>query len=265
MHLFDSHLHLQEECFSAVLSETIQKAQNAGILYLHCCGTNPQDWPIVADLHKKYPFISISFGVHPWFVDALSDNWIEQLHNYLTHYPAGIGEIGLDFTLKGADRDRQENIFLMQLSLAKQLNRPVSIHCSKAWDTFIQCVEKSMLPKGSCMIHSFSGSEHILPFILEKRIYISFSGSITYKSEKKIQLLISKLPIDQILIETDSPAQIPKAAKRNSILMHNEPYYLSEIIEKLSVFYRIDVSLLAKIIFENSITFFKRIGINEFF
>ncbi|MEA1969092.1 MAG: TatD family hydrolase [Thermodesulfobacteriota bacterium] len=210
MKFFDSHCHLQDKRIIKDIGTTIEKWHSIGGKYLVCCGTNENDWKDVLKISEKYDFVIPCFGIHPWFITKASDKWQTSLELYLNRVKSGIGEIGLDFTLKKSNPLLQEKIFKTQLELAKEKELPVSIHIRKAWDPFIHILKHmGEVPAGG-LIHSYSGSADMIPLFEKYGLYISFSGSITNQNNRKVRQALQKVSLNRVLIETDSPDIIPK-------------------------------------------------------
>ncbi|MDY0223162.1 MAG: TatD family hydrolase [Desulfobacterium sp.] len=209
MNLFDAHCHLQDKGLRQSLSEILEKWSRSNRGYLACCGTAESDWEKVAAIARNNPQVIANFGIHPWKAAHLTDKWEEKLEEWLNRMPSGVGEIGLDFMDKSSDRNRQKEVFLAQLDLANQLARPVSIHILKAWDSFITILKRmAPLPHGG-LIHSYSGSADMVPLFESYNLFISFSGAITNPRNKKVAKALKAVSSNRLLVETDSPDQIP--------------------------------------------------------
>ncbi len=209
MSLFDAHCHLQDPRLGQRIPELLERWSRLGRGYLACCATDESDWAGVAAIARNHPRVIANFGVHPWQVSTLTDQWAERLNGWLCRMPSGVGEIGLDFTDPSVDRSRQEAVFLAQLDLANQLGRPVSIHIRRAWDRFIHILKSAPPLSHGGLIHSYSGSADMIPLFERCNLYISFSGSITNPRNKKAAKALGAVRFDRLLIETDSPDQIP--------------------------------------------------------
>jgi len=185
--------------------------KSSGGGFLVCCGTLESDWDRVLEIKRDYDAVIPSFGVHPWHVETLSDSWEKRLESYLQLIPAGIGEIGLDFTDRSPSQEVQESVFRIQLAMAKGLGLPVSIHIRKAWESFIGILKELGPLPGGGLIHSFSGSADMVPLFERYNLYISFSGSLTNPSSKKVHRALQAVSFNRILLETDSPDLLPKS------------------------------------------------------
>lgn len=179
--------------------------------FLVCCGTLESDWDRVLEIKRDYDSVIPSFGVHPWHAETLSDNWEKRLESYLQLIPAGIGEIGLDFTDTSPSQEVQESVFRIQLTMAKGLGLPVSIHIRKAWESFIRILKELGPLPGGGLIHSFSGSADMVPLFERYNLHISFSGSLTNPSNKKVHKALQAVSFNRILLETDSPDLLPRS------------------------------------------------------
>jgi TatD DNase family protein len=206
--LFDSHCHLQDKRLSSRLNSIIERALSAGVGEMMCCGVQPGDWEEVANLGKRFDSVHVSFGVHPWFVEKAEESWRSMLVNYLESHPGGVGEIGLDFVRNDILREVQEHFFREQIRIANRLNRPVSIHCRKAFQRVKEIIVQEGLECGGVM-HSYSGAAEMVSQFENMGLYISFSGAITRSRNKKGHKALLAVSSKRLLLETDSPDLAP--------------------------------------------------------
>jgi TatD DNase family protein len=209
MKLFDCHCHLQDERLQEGLAEHLALARKVGVARFACCGVSEADWPLVAKLSDENDEIVPSYGLHPWEVHNRSPQWLKTLRQYLSNGPAGVGEIGLDHGIRVRNDKEQEEVFLAQLALAVELNRPVSIHCRRAFPTLIRLLSKHERPQAGFVVHSFSGSLDDMNALFELGAYFSFSGTCTFTRNKKAHRNIKAAPRERLLIETDCPDMYP--------------------------------------------------------
>jgi len=251
MQFIDMHTHLQDKRLSDI-DKIIKNAQENGIEHFVICGTRQEDWGKVAQIHDKYKDITTpSFGIHPWFIESVDDNWKTELNSYLDKYPdAFIGEIGLDKWKEGIKdkKEKQIEIFAYQYELAKEKNRKVVIHCIKAWGWFNKFLYKNRVPE-KFMFHSFNGSAETANKICKAGGYISLSASILRNKAK--DRILEMIPNDKLLIETDSPDQSPYKGQINT------PDNLLYIAKKIADIKDIDINDLAKNTYQNSTGFIK--------
>ncbi len=174
-----------------------------------CCGCNEANWNTVLDLARTHREIVPSFGIHPWHMQGRSGNWIEVLERYLAAQPSGVGEIGLDHAVVPRVDEEQESVFLAQLRLARKLQRPLSIHCRKAWGRLLSILDREGGGPWLGLIHSYSGSAELVKPLEEMGWYISFSGAITRPENKRARQALKAVSPGRLLIETDSPDLLP--------------------------------------------------------
>lgn len=230
MKLFDSHTHLQDERVAGSMDAMMDRARNVGVSRILSCGTREEDWGPLKELARHHPEILPAYGIHPWFIETLSPDWLNILGGFLREGYAAMGEIGLDFAVEGLHRGKQEAVFLAQLRLAKDLKRPVSIHCRKAWGRMVDLLkQEGGLPHGGA-IHSFSGSVEMLNECQRLGAFISFSGSITRTNNLKAKKAAAAVSEDRLLIETDSPDILPV----NVTGPLNEPSYVIHVVNTLA-------------------------------
>jgi TatD DNase family protein len=210
MKLFDAHCHLQDERLQSSLAEILSSSVPEFPASLASCGTSEKDWSILEELAGKDERIVPSFGLHPWFIEERSDNWLSVLEDYLKRNKrAAIGETGLDWALKKNNELLQEGIFLSHIELAIKYSRPLSIHCRRAFHRLIPLISQGGALPRPFLVHSFSGNLQDMEKLLEIGAYFSFSGSCTYSGNKRAHRSVAAVPSDRILLETDCPDMYP--------------------------------------------------------
>lgn len=207
--LVDSHTHLQDNAFDKDRDSVLLRSKQNGVNKFICNATSENDWESVLDLAKANNSIIPFIGIHPWFVNQVSSDWDTKLSAIIEENTiSGIGEIGLDRWKDNIDTDKQESIFRKQLELAYSKNLPASIHCLKAWD-WLTCILEDIKKMPVFMIHAYSGSKEMLDNLLRYNCYFSFGGGALYPNRKKSCESLKAIPVDRLLIETDSPDMIP--------------------------------------------------------
>jgi TatD DNase family protein len=209
MQYVDAHCHLHDPRIIHDIPGMVQRAQAAGVTHMVTCATMEANFEVTAKLARQYPAIVPCYGIHPWFLDSLSPGWQQVLGDRVAAENCGIGETGLDFMDKNADRDRQMAVFAGHLALARDLDRPINIHIRKAWDAFVRLLKKTGPLKTPGLVHSFSGSADMAALLMRYNLYISFSGSVTRPGAKKVVTALKAVPKDRILLETDTPDIYP--------------------------------------------------------
>lgn len=254
LHFFDAHAHLQDPRFAADDDAVITRAKNAGVTLVVCCGTSPADWPVLAQLCSRQPSLIPAFGLHPWEIASAGNDWFDLLAQYLECFPnAGVGEIGMDHAMDPATFARQEDAFRRQLALARDLTRPVSVHCRKAWAALHEVLRHTGIGEAGGMIHSWSGAPDMLPALLDFGLCISFSGTITYPRNKRAHRSIAAVPWDRLLIETDSPDQKPMGMLQSC----NEPAFLPLVAQAAADLRNTPIGEIATVTRENGLRLFE--------
>jgi TatD DNase family protein len=245
--LFDAHCHLQDDRLSGREVEILERAQQKRVTAMMCCGCQENDWERVYDLSRR-DGVWVSFGLHPWFVRERTTDWLKRLRGFLESVPhAGVGEIGLDRAVQ-SDLTLQEDVFVQQLRLARDLKRPVSIHCRRAFGRMIELLEKEGGVQ-SGLIHSYSGSVDLLPVFERLGLYVSFSGTITHTNSKRARQAIAAVSKDRLLIETDSPDLPPEGTTAGMV---NEPANLPFVLEAAARLIGLSAQETAKLTFDNA-------------
>jgi TatD DNase family protein len=231
MRLFDTHCHLQDERIAAKTEAVMERARNAGVVRLLCCGTRESDWEAVKILSVRYKEIVPAFGLHPWFVRERSDKWLERLERTLDEIPgAAVGEIGLDHAIDTRDDKDQALVLSVQLRLARAYGRPVSLHCRKAWGPMMEVLERNgETPEGGA-VHSYSGPPDHVSRLEKLNVAISFSGSITHERNRRGRASLAAVSERFMLVETDAP-DIPPAGVETGA---NEPAQCAAIVRKIA-------------------------------
>ena len=193
------------------MDEALRQASGAGVKVMLCNGTNPDDWGRVLALAAGHKGIVPCLGLHPWFADKARAGWIEILEDMLMGVPSCVGEIGLDKTV-AVDFNRQEEIFRVQLQLAKKLKRPVSIHCVKAWGRLLDILKEEQPPV--FMLHAYGGPPEMVGNLARLGAYFSFTGDMMNPRREKMRRALLTAPPKRLLFETESPE--PDARGRRS-------------------------------------------------
>jgi len=253
MRLFDCHNHIQDDRLFPKLGKTMERARLAGVERMAVKGCSEADWPKVEKIVNRYENAYIAFGLHPWFIKERSTQCFQTLERLLTAYPqASVGEIGIDRALENRNDAEQEEVFLQQIEIARKFDRPVTIHCRRAWGRLIGLLDQfGELPRGM-LIHCFGGSAEVAAELVGRGAFISFSGSITRPSAKKAGAAIRAVPDDRILIETDAPDILPHGAPSGA----NEPANLPLVLAKAAELSGVSEAVLAELTFRNAERFF---------
>lgn len=219
MEWIDTHCHLDEESFTQDCTDTIQRAVDAGVKTMLAVGITLESCRRVVELAQKYPSVYAIVGLHPNYVSAAQPGDWEQIVE-LVKAPkvVGLGETGLDKYWDYAPIDLQVEYFDRHIELSRQLNLPFVVHCREAESEVVAVLRKHAAngPLNGA-IHSFCGSAETAAACLEMGLHLSFAGMLTFKKNDALRQLSATLPLDRLLVETDSPylAPTPYRSKRN--------------------------------------------------
>lgn len=210
--LLDAHNHLQDVRLAPHLDALLPALAQLRIRRAVVNGTEEADWPRVAELAARFPWIQPSFGLHPWKVGHRSPLWLDHLRSLLEDHPhAGVGEIGLDRWIRPANVREQHEVLEPQLALAAELERPLSLHCLKAWGALRELLEHSPLPKRGFLLHSYSGPAELIQPFIQLGAYFSFPAYFLHTRKHAQRTLFALMPRERLLVETDSPDMGPPA------------------------------------------------------
>ncbi|CAI8595276.1 unnamed protein product [Vicia faba] len=232
MKVFDAHCHLQDPRILSKTPQLIKAAQDTGVVNFAVNGVCEQDWGSVKQLSIAFPSVLPSFGLHPWYVADRSPNWFKKLKEYFDSTPsAAVGEIGLDKGSHGKKIDFSEQVEVLrqQLELAKELNKPASVHCVRAYGDLLELM-KSMGPfPAGVILHSYLGSAEMVPEFSKLGAYFSFSGFIMSLKANKAKKMLRMVSSDRILLETDAPDALPKSNINSLFFVEGDTSVAEEI------------------------------------
>ncbi len=207
MRLFDAHNHLQDARFGNRQEKLISDCAAVGLSKMVVNGTCESDWSTVATLAKWHDCVLPSFGLHPWYVDERSPDWLAKLKQQLDAWPGAVGEIGLDRWKPGLVYEEQEEVFTAQLHLSAERNLPASIHCLKTWGRLHELLCDGPLPKRGFLLHSYGGPAEMVEPLAKLGAYFSFPGAFVQERKTRRRNAFRQVPTDRLLIETDAPDQ----------------------------------------------------------
>jgi TatD DNase family protein len=253
--LFDAHNHIQAVAFDGCLPEVLARAAGAGVGRMMACGTGAKgDWERLLrldDTHRQA--ISVSIGLHPWYVATADLGWKVTLEKILEDRPFRIGEIGLDKSSRAdAGIEDQMKAFLWQLDLAEERGLPVSIHCVGAWDYLHEALARRDHLR--YMLHSFHGSPELTETFARKGAYFSIGPRSLSAGKRTPEACLAKIPPERLLIETDAPdSPLPEAIFPTG---PNEPARLRDVCTRAARLTGKSVEELEKLTFDNTERFF---------
>lgn len=224
--LIDTHAHLQNARYDNDLESIISRIQQANMKVI-VIGWDLESSRRAIVLASKYEFIYATVGLSHYSASDINDDLLNKISQLAQkRRVVAIGETGLDYYRMAAPIPSQKRLFREQIQLANKLQLPVVVHDRDAHEDIVNTLKEEEAHAG--VIHCFSGDKKMLEKILDIGFYVSISGIITFS--KPLAQLIKQIPLDRLLVETDSPylAPVPKRGKRN------EPSYLKYIVQKIS-------------------------------
>ena len=246
--MIDSHCHLDHEPLISDLENVIQRSKNVGIKKLLTISTSFESFSRIKDIVNKDEIIFGTIGIHPHESEKDLINSDEIIKNLNENKKIiGIGETGLDFYYNNSDKIKQINSFKEHIEAALQTNVPLIIHSRNAEQETYEILNEYKNDNLKILMHCFTGSREFSEKLLNFDSYFSASGIITFKNSLDLQNTFKLLPIDRILIETDSPflAPVPKRGKKN------EPSFIDYTAKKLADIKSISKSEIANITTNN--------------
>ncbi len=262
----DAHVHLQDPRFESDRESVVARARDAGVTGMVCNGTRESDWPLVRELAARHPGVVVPcFGLHPWYAGDRSQGWEERLREALGSVASGVGEIGLDRWVEPRDEPAQELVFRRQLEIARELNRPVMVHCLRAWGWLLEVLgDTPPLPRGM-LLHAYGGSVELIDELAGRGAYFSFGGDTLREGKHRKRQALLAVPIERLLVETDAPdlppphRYAPHARPDGAGAPRNEPANLPRIIDGLAEVRGMTMEDLAAVTTENARRFLGRL------
>lgn len=219
--IIETHAHYDDEVFDADREIVLSSMCDNGIMYLVNVGASLESTAASIKLAQQYSYIYAAAGVHPSHTDQLNEDNFEWLcEQCKKEKVVAVGEIGLDYHWETPEKDVQKRWFGRQLDLARQIKKPVIIHSrDAAKDTYDIITEKNAAQIGG-VIHCYSYSASMALDYVKMGFYIGIGGVVTFKNSKKVREVVKAVPIESIVLETDSPylAPEPHRGKRNTSL-----------------------------------------------
>ncbi|MCH5166100.1 MAG: TatD family hydrolase [Clostridiales bacterium] len=248
--LIDSHAHIYDEEFDGLGgADAIISAMKADNLeYIVCVGCDIPSSRTCVELAEANEKIYATVGVHPYDADTVTEENIGVLRNLASSGKViAIGEIGLDFHRPNSDRIGQMKAMIAQYDLARELCLPMVYHMRDGFGEFYEFAKTRDFPQGA-VLHCFSGSAEIAEYYVKKGFYISFSGTVTYKNAVNLERAAAVVPLDRLLVETDSPYLTPEPL-RGQI---NFPKNVALVAKRLSEIKGLSIGEMEKITAQNT-------------
>lgn len=230
--IFDTHAHYDDEAFSEDADELLSGLPDRGVTGVVTCGVNLVSSANALDFAKKYDFVYAALGYHPENIGDERKGDLDLIAQLLSDEKkaVAVGEIGLDYYYdNAAPKEEQIDLFERQIEIAKDLDLPIIVHDREAHGDTLEILKKYK-PKG--VVHCFSGSVEMAREVVKLGMFIGMGGVVTFKNARKAVEVVSDVPIDKLVLETDCPylAPVPFRGKRNdSGLIANVAEVIGEI------------------------------------
>ena len=262
----DTHCHLtlrfDRDEVPGVLSDACHAGVDGVILIGYCPMHNGKVREILDSIGTGgagLPALAGTAGIHPHEADKFGTKEVDGLRSHLDKPDiVAIGETGLDFFREYADRSNQENLFRSQVKLASESGYPLVIHSRDAFDRTMDILSEFALPSPPGVFHCFGYGPAEIEKVVAMGFFVSFAGMLTYPQSTEIQEACAKAPIDRILVETDSPFQVPHKAKNRKV-SRNEPQYVIETARKAAELRNMEFEDFKKLIKSNTFRCFPKL------
>jgi TatD DNase family protein len=249
--LTDTHCHLFYEDLKNNLSDVLKRAEELGVNRFICVATNMEDARECLLLGETHDNIFASVGVHPHDAKDAPEDFVDQIYDLMTFDSmVAVGEMGLDYFRNISDPEIQKDVFRTQMEIAQELNKPIIFHNRDADQDMIKILKE--FPDVRGVAHCFSSNLETANAFLDLGYYISFSGNLTFKNSH-LPEVAKELPLDRILVETDSPylSPVPHRGKPN------EPGRTRFVAEKLAEIHGVSLELIAEKTTKNATRLFQ--------
>jgi TatD DNase family protein len=251
--LVDSHCHINFEPLSEDTEGVIQRARDLGVNHMLCVSVNLEDYPQVLKLARTYDFIFASVGVHPNHDEGREPTTEELIELAGDPEVVAIGETGLDYFRSTGDMGWQKKRFVRHIEAGIATDKPLIIHTREAAADTMDILEAEQADKCGGVMHCFAEDWKTAQRALDIGFYISFSGIVTFKNAQDMRDVARKVPLDRLLVETDSPylAPVPMRGKTN------EPAFTSYVADVLADVKGVSKEEIARVTTDNFFSLFQ--------
>jgi len=254
--IIDTHIHLDDERYKDDLDEVLNRAKEGGVERFIIPGADVSTLDKAVEIAEKYDDVYFAVGVHPYDLEGFDGLDFEK---YLHHKKCvAVGECGMDyFRLEGTDEEneevkrRQKEVFIAQIEIAKKYKKPLIIHIRNAsHDSKMILLDHNAAEVGG-VLHCFNADEELL-CLADENFYFGIGGVLTFKNAKKLVNVLSKIPKEKLIIETDGPYLTPTPHRGE----RNEPFYTTFIAQKMSELLDISREDIEKLTTKNALKLF---------
>lgn len=259
MNLIDICFNFTHNAFQKDPEAVLRRAKEAGVQAMLVAGSNLKDSAHGLELAERYhPVLSTGVGIHPHHAQLWTADTYQQLKELAAHKTVcAIGETGLDYNRDYSPRAIQREVFEQQIELAIETGLPLLMHQRDAHPDFMRILKPLRDKVTQGVVHCFTGDETMLKDYLDLDLYIGITGWICDERRgKSLQQLVKQIPLERLMVETDSPYLFPRTAKSALSGRRNEPCLLPYIVEQISACTQKPLDTIAQASYENSVRFF---------
>jgi TatD DNase family protein len=253
MAFVDSHCHINFHELAENIDDVLAQMRHNEVIAALCVSVNLTDFPQVLAIAEQYPHIYASVGVHPDYESAEEPS-VARLVELARHPKViAIGETGLDYFRLTGDLEWQRERFRNHIRAARECGKPLIIHTRSAAEDTLRLMAEENAAEASGVMHCFTESWEVAEAALAMGFYISFSGIVTFKNAKQLKEVAQRVPLERMLIETDSPylAPVPHRGKLN------QPAYVKHVAEEIALLRGISVAEVGQSTSDNFTRLFK--------
>ena len=254
--IVDTHIHLDDSRYDEDLDEVLNRAREGGVERFIIPGADPKTLPRAVEISEMYDDVYFAVGIHPYDMESFEDLDFEKFVNHKKC--VAIGECGLDYyRLEGSDKEkesekqRQKEVFIAQIELAKKYKKPLIVHIRDASRDSKEILLQNGASEVGGVLHCYNADDELLS-MADNGFYFGIGGVLTFKNAKKLVNVLPKIPEDKLLIETDGPYLTPTPHRGQ----RNEPFYTTFIANKISELLEIDLKKIKETTTANALKLF---------
>ncbi|MCR4891797.1 MAG: TatD family hydrolase [Lachnospiraceae bacterium] len=256
MRIFDTHAHYDDDRFASDIKDVMESLKEAGVLHFTNISSDLPSVDKTLEIIKDYPQAYGALGIHPSELIGLEESDMEEIERKLRNEPraVAVGEIGLDYHYDdGPDKELQKTWFRRQLDMARDTGKPVVIHSRDAAADTYEVLKEAKAEEFGGVIHCYSGSPEMAEDYVKMGFFIGIGGTVTFKNAKKVKEVVRRIPLSNIVLETDCPylAPTPHRGKRN------DSHFLPLVVAEIARLKEISEEQVAETTWENAFRLFR--------
>ncbi len=252
--MIDTHAHIDLENYEGRVGEIVENARKNGVFEIIIPSVNSKSFKNIINLVEEHDSLFGALGVHPEDLEGFGEGVVNEIIRLSSHPKiVAIGEIGLDYYWDKSNIEGQKEAFRLQIEAAKKVGKPVLVHDRDAHEDTFKILKETNAAEVGVVMHCFSGSVEFAKECVKEGFYIALGGVTTFKNAKKAKEVAKAVPLDRLLLETDSPYMTPVPFRGKE----NEPAYVRYVAEEIALLRGITIEEVDKATTENSYRLFK--------